>query len=421
VHAAARGSRRPRIGVVVPFLSNVGGVATVAEFVCETIEQSGAFDLSIVSLPSSARDPLGVGLTRPASWFRGVRTADRMWRGRPYVSVGAMACELEFQRYRPRRALTRALAGCDLVQVVTGMPAPACAVVGLGKPVAVHCCTRAPIERESFHRSEGGPGRIWRRAMTAITDRMDRAALQRADAIQVMNSWMLDYAREVNAGREKPICLIRPGVNTSRFVPGPDRELRSQPYILCVGRLSDPRKNVGLLLEAYAAIAASIERPVRLVLAGFGAPPAAFWQEVDRRGLGDRVSFVRAPDEQALIALYQRAAVFALTSDEEGLGMVLLEAMSCGIPVVSTASGGPDSIIRDGIDGYLVPVGDPAPLGDRLARLVLDEVLNHRMGTAARKTALARFDAHAAGHALLGTYDQLLGGGARQPRQSASR
>jgi len=421
VHASSRGLRRPRIGIVVPFLSNVGGVATVAEFVCETIERSGAYDLSLVSLPSSARDPLGVGLTRPASWFRGVRTAQGIWRGRPYVSVGAMAVELEFQRYRPRPALARALADCDLIQVVTGMPAPACAVLGLGKPVAVHCCTRAPVERESFHRSRGGPGRIWRKAMTAITDRMDRIALQRADAIQVMNSWILDYAREVNAGREKPISLIRPGVNTSRFVPGADRELRSEPYILCVGRLSDPRKNVGLLLQAYAALASAIDRPVRLVLAGFGAPPDAFWQEVRRLGLGDRVTFVEAPDEEALVALYQRATVFALTSDEEGLGIVLLEAMSCGIPVVSTACGGPDSIIRDGVDGYLVPVGDPAPLRDRLQRLVLDEVLNHRMGTAARKTALARFDAHFAGHALLGTYDELLGGGARPARQSAGR
>ena len=420
MHASSRGPRRPRIGIVVPFLSNVGGVATVAEFVCETIERSGAFDLSLVSLPSSARDPLGVGLTRPASWFRGVRTAQGIWRGRPYVSVGAMAAELEFQRYRPRPALARALADCDLIQVVTGMPAPACAVLDLGKPVAVHCCTRAPVERESQHRARGGPGRIWRKAMTAITDRMDRIALLRADAIQVMNSWILDYARELNTGREKPIVLIRPGVNTSRFVPGADRELRSEPYILCVGRLSDPRKNVGLLLQAYAGLAASIDRPVRLVLAGFGAPPDAFWHEVGRLGLCDRVSFVEAPDEEALVALYQRATVFALTSDEEGLGIVLLEAMSCGIPVVSTASGGPDSIIRDGVDGYLVPVGDPAPLQDCLQRLVLDEVLNHRMGTAARKTALARFDAHFAGHALLRTYDELLGG-AQPARQSATR
>lgn len=408
------GSRRARIGLVAPSLATEGGVATVAEFACETIERSGAFDLTLVSLPSSARDPLGVALTRPASWLRGVRTEHGVWRGRPFVSVGAVGCELEFQRYHPRRALTQALAGCDLVQVVTGLPAPAYAVCGLGKPVAVHCATRASVERRARHAMLGGPGEVWRRMMTRMIDRIDRKALEQADAIQVMNPWMLEYAREVNAGRDKPICLIQPGVDTSRFVPCACRDVRTQPYILCVGRLSDPRKNVGLLLQAYAML----DKSVRLVLAGYTAPGDEFWRDVDRLGLRERVSFMPSLGTDALIALYQGASVFALSSDEEGLGMVILEAMSCGIPVVSTASGGPDSIIRDGVNGYLVPVGDAAALRDRLERLVLDESLNHRMGAAARQTVLAGFDTHRAGQTLLETYDDLL---ARAPLARGSR
>jgi glycosyltransferase involved in cell wall biosynthesis len=101
--------------------------------------------------------------------------------------------------------------------------------------------------------------------------------------------------------------------------------------------------------------------------------------------------------------------VFALSSDEEGLGMVMLESMACGIPVVSTACGGPDSIVRDGVDGFLVPPNDPASFADRLARLVTDEALNRRMGASARSTVLARFDSRRAGEALLDIYDELLG------------
>jgi len=333
-----------------------------------------------------------------------VRTAEGVWRGRPFVSVGAVACELEFQRYQPRRALARVLAGCDLVQVVTGLPAPAYAVCGLGRPVAVHCATRAPVERRPRHRALSGPGEAWRRMMTRIIDRVDRMALERADAIQVMNPWMLEYAREVTAGRDTPIQLLQPGVDTSHYVPGPECDRHTDPYILCVGRLNDPRKNIGLLLQAFAGL----DAPVRLLLAGFGAPGDGFWREVNQRGLRDRVSFVAAPDREALIPLYQRAAVFALSSDEEGFGMVILEAMSCGVPVVSTMSGGPDSIIDDGLDGYLVPLRDPAALRERLQRLVRDRALNHRMGAAARETVVARFDAHRAGQTLLETYDTLL-------------
>src|SRR5207253_1142929 len=98
-----------------------------------------------------------------------------------------------------------------------------------------------------------------------------------------------------------------------------------------------------------------------------------------------------------LVALYQSARMFALTSDEEGFGMVLVEAMACGIPVVATRCGGPDGIIRDGHDGYLVNVGDVAELSDRLKGLLSDQQRNRRMGQSARATALKRFDRRVAG------------------------
>jgi len=94
-----------RIGVVVPSLEMGGGIPTVAGFVCDTIERSGKYDLSIVSLAVSAHDELGVALSRPSSWFRGVRTSTDLWRGRRVVRVGAFVSELEFQRYQPRSAL----------------------------------------------------------------------------------------------------------------------------------------------------------------------------------------------------------------------------------------------------------------------------------------------------------------------------
>src|SRR5262249_4564709 len=120
--------------------------------------------------------------------------------------------------------------------------------------------------------------------------------------------------------------------------------------------------------------------------------------------------FIDSPGADALVALYQRAAVFALSSDEEGFGMVVLEAMACGIPVVSTSSGGPDSIVRDGLDGFLVPVGDAAALSDRLERLIVDDVLNRRRGAAPRTAALARPGARRGGEPPPEPSDALRGG-----------
>ena len=107
-----------------------------------------------------------------------------------------------------------------------------------------------------------------------------------------------------------------------------------------------------MLLESFAALPSKVRRNSRLVLAGSAGPPAEFWARVKEFGLDQRVTFVNSPTIGELIALYQTATVFASSSDEEGFGMAIVEAMACGIPVVSTRSGGPDGIIRDGHDRY---------------------------------------------------------------------
>ena len=397
-----------RIGLVVPSLERGGGVPSVAAFMCDTIERSGAFDLVIVSLAVSARDELGVALTRPTSWFRGLRTSEGFWRGRRFTHIGAFGSELEFQRYQPRPALRRTLDGCDLIQVVCGSPAYAWSVCDLGKPVAVHCATRAIVERQTRLATKCGAVDAWRRWMTTITDRIDRKALQSVNAIQVENAWMFEYARQLNAGRRVILRRVTPGVNTSQFTPNPGRDRHADPYILCVGRLNDERKNLSLLLRAFSALPDNLRATTRLLLAGCAPPPALFWSRAKQLGIRERVRFIDSPTTAELVILYQNATVFALSSNEEGFGVVIIEAMACGVPVVSTRSGGPDEIIWDAHDGYLVDVEDADAFADRLARILLDQELSIGMGRAARQKILTKYDAQVAGCALLSTYNALL-------------
>lgn len=397
-----------KVGLVVPSLEQGGGVPSVAEFVCKVVERSKRFDVRLISLATSMVDDVGVALTRPSSWPRGISVAQGVWRGRPYTRVGAFASELEFQRYRSRPALASALADSDLIQVVCGFPAWANAVVGLGKPVAVHVATRAKVERRRRDVSPQGLGGWWRKGMTEITDRLDDRALRSVDAVQVMNPWMLDYAREINGGSsDADIRYAPPGVDAKLFFALNSRLTATKPYILCVGRLDDPRKNIKLLLEAFSRLQAELSQ-IDLVTAGAGRPPADYWALVERMGLQSRVRHIQSPDRDELVSLYQRATAFALTSDEEGFGMVIIEAMACGVPVVATRSGGPDGIISDGKDGFLVPLDDAALMAERLALLCRDSGLNQEMGRAARATIEARYADEVAGQAIVDVWERLL-------------
>jgi len=399
--------KRMKLGLVVPALELGGGVPTVAMFVHKTALAAGYGDVRVVSLATASDDGASLRASCVASWRGHPKSIRTKWSNGEFQHVGAVLPEFEFQRYRPRTVLAHALSNCDLIQVVCGSPAWANAVIGLGKPVALQVATRARVERRRRDAMPLGLAGWWRKGMTEITDRMDDRALRGVDAIQVENSWMLDYVRKVTAGRQLDIRYAPPGIDSRLFSPLPVNERLQDPYILCVARLSDPRKNVSLLLEAYAQLPAALRGRVRLVLAGSSAPPPEFWARADALGLYERISYIEKPDGEALLKLYQRASVFVLPSDEEGFGMVVIEAMACGVPVISTRSGGPDRIITDGSDGYLVPLDDATALGGRLARLLQDPAHNQVMGHAARLTIERRYDERIAGEVFLDMWDRM--------------
>jgi glycosyltransferase involved in cell wall biosynthesis len=244
--------------------------------------------------------------------------------------------------------------------------------------------------------------------MTEITDRLDDSALLAADAIQLENPWMLEYCQQINLGRGNvDIRYAPPGVDTKMFCPLHERLTSATQYILCVGRLDDPRKNISLLLTAFSQLPTSLTH-VGLVTAGAGNPPPEYWAQIDGLKLRGRVRHVHCPETDELVELYQQATVFALASDEEGLGVVILEAMACAVPVVATRCGGPDGIITDGKDGFLVPLDDATAMAERLTDLCTDSPKNQQMGLAARATIEARYADDVAGQAFVDVWDKLL-------------
>lgn len=396
------------IALVVPALHLGGGVPTVAEFVKEVAERSGNWRVRPVSLSMASGDPESILLRKPATWTRGVITGRRSWLGNDVPHVGAVIGEFEFQRYRPRQALKKAIAGCDLIQLVCGSPAWANAVVGLGVPVSLQVATLARVERRMRDGQGRGPMAVWRRFMTQTTNRLDERALQLVDAIQVENLWMLEHVQRTNRDRrDVEIRYAPPGVDTSVFAPLADRMPQSG-YILCVGRLDDPRKNIGLLLESYALLPSELQRRHPLVLAGASGPKFEFWKRVEQLDLVRNVQFVERPRRDELVALFQQASVFALSSDEEGLGMVVIEAMACGVPVVCTRCGGPDAVVTDGVDGALVELNDEVGMARALTELLTNTQRNLAAGAAARKTVEQRYAFDVARQAFLGVWDRLV-------------
>jgi glycosyltransferase involved in cell wall biosynthesis len=138
------------------------------------------------------------------------------------------------------------------------------------------------------------------------------------------------------------------------------------------------------------------------------APTDAAWARAEALGIRDAVTFREDVSMDELARLYRTAALYVVSSDEEGLGLTILEAMASGRPVVSTACGGPSTTVLDGETGRLVPVGDAEALAGAMADVIGDPKRADAIGRRGRQRAEERFSTKATGHRFLKTYTQLL-------------
>jgi len=249
-------------------------------------------------------------------------------------------------------------------------------------------------------------------------DPEQREASERADVEQRIMAWAdrivaatpLDRQQmlELYELDEAKVCIIPCGVNLELFRPiarGQARYTLGIPderrLLLFVGRL-DPVKGLHVLLEAMCDLSRRMLpcRAQDLSLAVIGGDREshleALTSDLDcltevrtELGLEDLVLFIGSLDQEVLPYYYSAAAVCVMPSLYESFGMVALEAMACGTPVIASRVGGLQYTVKDGETGFLVPEQNPGALADKLEVLLNDEALRQRMGRRAIEVAAA--------------------------------
>lgn len=392
-----------RVAIVVPGLRDGGGVPAVAIFLHQAVQRGGRYQADLISTAVYSRDEASVRLLSPRSWWRGPQESVGSVQGIPFRHIGACLAEIEVARYMPRQRLTALLNEYDLIQIVAGSATIASAVTPVARPKCLSVATTILNDRRSALAKARGMRKIWRAGMTGVNVLLERNALSRMDHVFAQSAYTHRLLESLVPGDR--LSMGSPGIDTSVFRPG---SARGEPYLLSVARFSDPRKNVGMLFRAYAAVRRRLADAPNLILAGTTAPTSEDWDVARQLGIFQSVEFFENPQVEELARLYREATLFVLASDEEGFGIVLAEAMASGIPVVSTRCGGPESIVVEGSTGYLTPVGDPQALASRISELLADVAKREQMGREARSVAERLFSIEATGRAYVDVYDRLL-------------
>lgn len=252
----------------------------------------------------------------------------------------------------------------------------------LGVPFVSTFHTLARVKAEG-----GDPEPEWR-------DRAEAEIIQCSDAICVSCVEEEQQFRRLYGNPAGRIDIVAPGVETALFAPGDRTGARQAigadldaPMLLFVGRLQ-PLKGPDVAIRALWRLHEMGRTDARLVIVG-GASGREGDAEtershalVDELGLHDHVDFVEPQPHHILSSYYRSADVVIVPSRSESFGLVALEAMACGIPVVASAVGGLQSLVDDGVTGRLIAGRRPPDFAAAIDQILGDPALARSLSTA---------------------------------------
>jgi len=250
----------------------------------------------------------------------------------------------------------------------------------------------------------------------AVRFDIERRTMARSDRVVALTD--VDRQQMLrHYGRQAPIAVIPGGVDLELFSPKPQSVARSSlglpqstKVLLFVGRIQR-LKGLEILVRAFAALG---ELDAQLLIVGGRPGTTHETREITRLqhlaaklGVGGRTRFVGAVPHEELPTYYAAADVTVMPSSYESFGLVAVESLACGTPVVATRVGGLASIVRDGETGLLVPWRDAAMFAERLRRVLIEDSLRERLSAQARGS-VEQYGWHRIAEAHLALYGDVL-------------
>jgi glycosyltransferase involved in cell wall biosynthesis len=353
-----------KVALVTPrFPPDIGGMEGYVGWVAKLLQRSGQYDVTVITTGKSIRTRHesyhGIPVIRLGTWLTLSNTpVNPLW----WVQV--------------RRLLIR----LDIDVVNAHAPVPGLAdVAAFRSPVPVVMTYHSGSLVKGDHPVDVLLRAYERHVLPRVFDRC-------SDLIAVS-----PVSKAHATGRAQ---LVPPGVDTDLFTPPAPTEGR-EARVLYVGRVERTSRWKGLqvLVESLAQLSQTVP-DVRLDIVGDGDDVVHLKERAEQLGVAERIDWHGHVSHRDLPRFYQRAGVTVLPSltESESFGMTLIEAMASGCPVVGSAVGGIPFVIRDNVDGLLVPPGDANALAAALAAVLTDPARSAALGAVGREAAQARWD-----------------------------
>jgi len=305
----------------------------------------------------------------------------------PAIGIGCWIPELEFTNYWKSSRWQAEIERCDYHLCVSGSNLAALPYWQLKLPFLAWVATPWLEDRE--HRVKKFPW--YRRCLDTMVIRpvcsYFEQRINQAGNIMALS----DYTRDsINKMPKVAIDNVLPmPVDVERFVP--KKNENESIKIGFIGRFEDPRKNISLLLNAFSLCLQHVEQKSNLELILIGDTPSDRTQMLFQQlNISENITVTPYIENDQLPEQFQQLSVFVIPSHQEGLCIAALEAMSCGVPVISTRCGGPESYLQHGENGLLVD-DNPSALKQAILQIIEDTATLSEYSRQARNTVVEQF------------------------------
>lgn len=391
----------PKVCVTTIDPSQVGGVTTMKEYFCKMAEKNG-YEPFIAFYPL---DPNSSVRLKNLFFFNKIRivNADRYLNFNSF-SIGCIFPEFEFLHYLSSyKHWKSVIEQADICFAVSGTNQCCLPYVLAKKNFSCWIATTYFEDRKRNIISFSFFQKLLNFISLPFVLFFERLIFNRATRVLVLSKYTKDLIiRKYEIDESKVIITPNP-IDTEFFAV--NRIDHNGLRILFIGRINDPRKNVAMLIHAFSKILHG-EQNVELWLVGEEISDN-LQSLILKLGISDKVKCFEGVEHDDIVNYYHNCDIFALPSFQEGLGIVVLEAMSCGLPVVLTRCGGPEWLIANGVNALMVENNNTDEFVDALKRLIESNDLRLKIGSEARKTIVSKCSVNTLEKIFINTLDEL--------------
>ncbi len=375
--------------LVSTIMPSPGGVNTMTTFVVNALRSWGLEPVIAHYQPYSVSPRLSVPSFK-LPFGRIGQLVSSAYDGCESHAIGAWLPELEFTHYLPSQHWQRLMMGCDAFISVSGNVLAATPFARSGRPYVAWVATDWQGDRRD--RIKGFPmaRKFLDTCVNAPVLRRFERRLLRGGTTLALSGYTRRKLQTI-AGEASVHTVLPMPVDIAGFSPAP--AARVPLRLGFSGRFDDPRKNLPLFLQSMALLRKRGHN-VTAVLIG-GVVTDGLQASVQALGLSGQVQFVGHVPPEKLAQWLQTLDVFVLPSHQEGLCIAALEAMACGVPVVSTQCGGPEEFVIAGQTGILVEP-DPAQMATAIEAIITQPDLRQKLSNGARRMVEDRYTARVA-------------------------